>query len=76
MSAAVQHDRRTALLKLRDRLAATLDDDASPAHVMAPVARELRAVLAELEALDDDLAPSVVDDLAARVAARRQAAAQ
>jgi hypothetical protein len=76
MSAAVQHDRRTALLKLRDRLAATLDDDASPPHVTAPIARELRAVLAELEALDDDLAPSVVDDLAARVAARRQAAAQ
>jgi len=66
---AVQGDRRVALEAIRDRLAAELARE--DVFGVAGIAKELRAVIAELDSLP--LAKgSKSDDLAARRAARRR----
>lgn len=70
--AAVAGDRRAALEAIRDRLAAELQRARGTGA--AAVARELREVLAELEAIpDEEVSP--VDQLARRRAERRARAA-
>lgn len=71
-SAAQSGDQRLALEALRDRLARDLD--MAPPQVSAQLAAQLRATLAELAALPAQETKSVVDDIAARRAARRAAA--
>lgn len=74
-----QGNRRKSLEALRDHLAKELED--SPATVaIAPMAKELRAVIEELDSLPLGKEDSPVDDLTAkrdarRAAARRQTAA-
>lgn len=70
-----QGDRRRSLEALRDHLAAELED--SPATVaIAPMAKELRAVIEELDSLPLAKEASPVDDLAAKRQARRADAAR
>ena len=71
-AAAQSGDQRRALEALRDRLARDLD--LAPPQVSAQLAAQLRATLAELAALPAQETKSVVDDIAARRAARRAAA--
>lgn len=66
-------DRRSALEAIRDRLAEELAG--ADGKDAAPLARELRATLAELESLPGGKEVSAVDDLSARRAARRADAA-
>lgn len=54
---AVKADRRTALAALRDNLAEALDDTDRPPHTSAPLARQLAAVLRELDELPDPSKP-------------------
>ena len=69
---AASGDRRAALEAIRDRLATEL---ARPdCFGVAGIAKELRAVIAELESLPG-AKESISDDLAARRAKRRSAAA-
>lgn len=72
LAAAVAAGRRDALTALRDHLALALEQ-AAPERA-APLAKELREVLRELDALAEPKG-STVDDLARRRAARRSAAA-
>jgi hypothetical protein len=65
--------RRPALEALRDRLAEELVT--AFGRDVAPIARELRATLADLEAIPGGREESPVDDLAARRKARRDKAA-
>ncbi len=69
----VTGSRRDALEAIRDRLAAELED--AEGREVAALARELRATLLELEGLPSKREESPVDDLAARRANRRAAAA-
>lgn len=73
-AAAASGDQRVALEALRDRLARDLD--VAPPQVSAQLAAQLRATLAELAALPAPETKSVVDDIAARRAARRAAAVE
>ena len=73
LTAAVAESRRAGLQALRDHLADCLA--AAEPEKAAPLARELRQVLAELDALAEPKG-STVDDLARRRAARRAAASQ
>lgn len=66
-------DRRCALQAIRDRLAEELG--AANGAAAAVLAKELRATLAELDALPGGREVSPVDDLSARRAARRADAA-
>jgi hypothetical protein len=77
-------DRRRALVALRDRLAVEVErvaeDGFCPAckrgsSSVAPLAKQLRDVVEELDRLPVAEGESVVDDLDARRAARRAAAA-
>ena len=70
---AAHESRRAALEALRDHLAACLD--AAEPERAAPLSRELRETLRELDALAEPKG-STVDDLAKRRAARRAAAPQ
>jgi hypothetical protein len=65
--------RRAALEALRDRLAT--DIEAADPKAVAALSRELRIVMAELDALRGGEAGDTVDDLAKRRAARRAGAA-
>lgn len=70
---AVSGDRRQALTAIRNCLAAELDD--ASGRDVAPIARELRAVIAELDALPtgkEETGP--VADLSRRIAAKRRSA--
>jgi hypothetical protein len=62
-------DRRTALEAVRDKLAAELDE--ATGRTAAVVAKELRATIAELEALPGGKEVSAVDEFTARREARR-----
>lgn len=65
--------RRDSLEALRDHLAEELEN--APAGIaIGPIAKELRTVMSELDALPDGK-ESTVDDLAKRRASRRAAAA-
>jgi hypothetical protein len=63
---------RTALLALRDRLAAEIDIAQDPRDV-ATLSKELREVLKAVDALPVEGVPSRLDEIAAR-RAQRQAA--
>lgn len=65
--------RRQALEALRDRLAEELVE--AEGRDVAPIARELRATLADLETLPNGREESPVDDLAKRRQTRRRKAA-
>jgi hypothetical protein len=71
---SVAQDRRTALESIRDRLAQELE--VAEGREVAPIARELRLTIAELEGLPGGREESPVDDLAARRQKRRQASGQ
>jgi len=73
VEASESGDRRATLEALRDRLARAVDNDAS-LSVLAPLANQLRAVLADLDEMPAKKGGSVVDDLAARRTDRRSAA--
>jgi hypothetical protein len=68
-------DRRKSLEALRDYLAAELQAGPSTSVAVAPIAKELRAVLEELDSLPTGREESKVDDLAAARAKRRASAA-
>jgi len=67
-------DRRKSLEALRDHLAAELLEGPSTVAI-APIAKELRAVIEELDSLPLGKEESKVDDLAAKRATRRRKAA-
>lgn len=69
IGAAVGGDRRAILEAVRDRLAEELAG--AKGKDAAPLAKELRATLAELESLPGGKEVSPLDDLSARRAARR-----
>ncbi|MET9876566.1 hypothetical protein ABZZ36_18355 [Actinacidiphila glaucinigra] len=72
--AAVQSgDRRRALEAIRDRLAKELQD--AEGRDVAPIANQLRATIAELDALPGGKEVSPVDEFTARLEARRAEAA-
>ncbi|MFF0295560.1 hypothetical protein ACFYST_06115 [Kitasatospora sp. NPDC004614] len=71
--AASSGDRRSALEAIRDHLARELESTEGPAA--AVLSKELRATIAELDALPGGREADPVDDLSARRAARRSAAA-
>lgn len=73
ITTVVEGDRRAALEAIRDKLAAELQDVTG--RDAAAIAKELRATIAELDALPGGREVSKVDDLAARRAARRADAA-
>jgi hypothetical protein len=66
-------DRRDRLEQLRDRL--TEEVEAAEGPGLAPLARELRAVLAELDALPTPQAASPTDEIGSRRDERRRKAA-
>ena len=70
--AAQTGDRTTALVALRDHLAAAIDD-AEPRE-LAALARQFQAVVAELDQLLTPAEGSITDELRARRAARLAAA--
>jgi hypothetical protein len=69
VAAAASGDRRAALEAVRDKLALELQGSEGP--VVAALAKELRACMAELDALPGGKEVSALDDLSARRAARR-----
>jgi hypothetical protein len=69
VEAAESGDRRAALEALRDRLATAIVG--ASASKLAPLANQLRAVLADLDGLPVAKGASVVDDLASRRTDRR-----
>lgn len=73
LPSAVRQDRRTALEAIRGKLATELEY--ASGRDTAPIAKELRAVIAELESLPGGQEVSAVDDLSARREARRADAA-
>lgn len=72
VDAAASGDRRALLSRLRDVLAASVLE-ADP-DKRAPLAKQLRDTVAELDALPDEKEKSTSDDLAAKRQARRAAA--
>lgn len=72
VDAAASGDRRAVLQRLRDVLAASVLE-ADP-DKRAPLAKQLRDTVAELDALPDEKEKSTSDDLAAKRQARRSAA--
>lgn len=62
-------DRRSVLVAMRALLAERLE--VAPHSAVAQIARELRAVLAELDALGEERPSSSLDELLARREARR-----
>lgn len=72
--AAAGGSRRTALLALRDSLAASVD--AVEDRYKAALAKQLADVLRELDSLPAAKETTPVDDLNARRTARRKAAGQ
>lgn len=67
-TAAASGDRRAALIAVRDRLAAAMDQ--APVTVVAQIAGRFGAVLAEIETLSKATEVDALDDLRARRAAR------
>lgn len=65
-------DRRKSLEAIRDHLALNLVD--AEGREIAPIAKELRAVMAEIYSLPGEREGSKSDELAAKRAARRAAA--
>ena len=74
VEAMASGDLRVQLTAMRDHLAGQLRD-CRRADATAPIARQLQAVVTQLEALPNSERESAVDDLAAARAARRAAAA-
>lgn len=73
LSAAVATgDYRTSLVAIRDHLAERLHQCKYPKDA-APLARELRECLAEIEKIPAEMTGDGVDDVAAKRAARRAA---
>ena len=70
--AAASGDRRAALEALRAHLAAAIE--AADPEKIAPLAKQLRETVAEIEALPNAKEKSTSDDLAAKRSARRAAA--
>ena len=68
-SAADAGDRRKTLEELRRWLASAIE--VCEPHQAAPLAKQLRETMAELDALPDGKEKSTSDDLAAKRAARR-----
>ena len=68
VSAVESGDRRKALEAIRDKLAVELHD--TPGKDAAALAKELRAVISELDGLPGGKERSAVDELAARRANR------
>lgn len=71
-AAAAAGDRRRTLEELRVWLASAIE--VCEPHQAAPLAKQLRETLAELDAMPDGKEQSTSDDLAARRKARRAAA--
>lgn len=71
-AAAGTGDRRAALEALRAHLAAAIE--AADPEKIAPLAKQLRETVAEIEALPNAKEKSTSDDLAAKRAARRSEA--
>ena len=70
--AAAKGDQLATLVALRDRLAAEVDTCDNPRD-LAPITRQLQLVLARIAELSPSTEVSIVDQLAARRAARRTA---
>jgi hypothetical protein len=64
LSAAASGDRRAALIAMRDKLAAEMDQ--APAAVIAQVAARLQSVLAEIDGLASQGEMDLADQLAQR----------
>lgn len=62
-------DRAASLRQLRYRLALAIEE--APPSAIAPLAKQLCAVMSDLEAIAPTREASAVDDLASRRAARR-----
>lgn len=62
-------DRAASLRQLRHRLALAIEE--APPSALAPLAKQLREVMVELESLAPKREASKLDDLAAKRAARR-----
>jgi hypothetical protein len=72
VNAAKAGDVRKTLLALRDRLAEEIEG--AGARDLAPLSRQLTAVLAEIDALPNTEKSSAADEIAQRRADRRKAA--
>lgn len=72
VATAASGDRRAALQSARDALAAAID--AAEPRELAPLVKQFRETLAELESLGAAREVSASDDLAAKRKARRAAA--
>lgn len=66
-------DRRASLEAIRDRIAEELV--AADGRDVAPLAKELRAVIAEIDGMGNERTVSKVDELAARRSPNRKSAA-
>jgi hypothetical protein len=73
LTEAVQGDRHSALIALRDTLAAALDNHERPAHTTAPLARQLQSVLKELAEIPSPDRPTLASELARRRSERIKA---
>lgn len=71
---AAEGDHRATLIRLRQIVAAAIDAD-PPARDLAALARRLRLILVELDAVPEVRGPSVLDEIKARRAAREAARA-
>lgn len=63
-------DRRATLIALRDHVARKIDTDPG-ARDLAPLVRQLVALVVEIDATPDPAKPDILDQLAARRRARR-----
>lgn len=72
--AVTEGDTRKSLAALRDRLARDIDKEKDP-KVTVQLAKELRAVIGELDNLPQGKGVSAVDEVAKKRAERRKAAA-
>jgi hypothetical protein len=73
VSEAVGVDRRSALVALRDKLAADIDQ--AGVQYVAPLVRQLQSVLSEIDRLPNDGEVNPVDELKAKRTKRRSTAA-
>jgi hypothetical protein len=73
----VKQGQLVGLKALRDVLAASLEDPATPPHTRAPLARQLQAALREIEALEPaPREPDMIDRFRMQRDERRAAARQ